>query len=70
MEATFSKCTELLKPLKLGGRIFWDRLFYVETCMNCYGYVKVICDMLGYVVVFWDYFVLVCVNILGMVGYA
>ena len=53
MEATFSMFTELLKTLKLGGRIFWGRLFYVETNMNCLGFVKVSCDMLGYAVVFW-----------------
>ena len=53
MEATFCRCTELLKTLKLGGNIFWGRLFYVETCVNCLEYVKEICDMLGYVLVFW-----------------
>ena len=70
MEATFSRCTELLKTLKLGERIFWGMLFYVETCMNCQGYVKVICIMFGYAVVFWACIVWVGVNIWGMVGYA
>ena len=43
------------------------KIFYVETCRNCWGYVRVICDTLGYGGVFWYCFVLVGLSIMGMV---
>ena len=48
-------------------RTLWVRLIYVETYMNIQGYVGLHCNMLGYAVVFWACFVLVCFDILGCV---